>query len=69
MDSRWISTTSFASFAGVLLVRAQYTPQVDQWSIMMSTFIQGAAVACLFTPLVAVIVSGIPAEKIRSPPG
>jgi DHA2 family multidrug resistance protein len=69
VDPRWISTTSFVVFVAVLLMRSQYTPQVDQWSIMIPTFIQGAAVACLFTPLVAVIVSGLPAEKIPSATG
>jgi DHA2 family multidrug resistance protein len=69
VDPRWISTTSFVVFTGVLLLRAQYTPQVDQWSIMFPTLIQGAAVACLFTPLVAVIVSGLAPEKIASATG
>ena len=69
VDPRWISTTSFLIFTGVLLLRAQYTPQVDQWSIMVPTFIQGAAVACLFTPLVAVIVSGLEPAKIPSATG
>jgi DHA2 family multidrug resistance protein len=43
VDPRWISTVSFVIFAGVLLVRAQYTPQVDQWSIMIPTLVLGAA--------------------------
>lgn len=69
VDPRWISTTSFLIFVGVLLLRSQYTPQVDQWSIGLPTFIQGAAVACLFTPLVAVIVSGLEPAKIPSATG
>jgi len=69
VDPRWISTTSFAIFAAMLLLRAQYTPQVDQWSIMVPTFIQGAAVACLFTPLVSVIISGLDPSKIPSATG
>jgi DHA2 family multidrug resistance protein len=69
VDPRWISTASFVVFTAVLLMRAQYTPQVDQWSIMVPTFIQGAAVACLFTPLVAVIVSGLEPSKIASATG
>jgi DHA2 family multidrug resistance protein len=69
VDPRWLSTTSFVVFTAVLLMRAQYTPQVDQWSIMIPTLIQGAAVACLFTPLVAVIVSGLAPEKIASATG
>ncbi len=69
VDPRWISTTSFLIFTGVLLLRAQYTPQVDQWSIMLPTFIQGAAVACLFTPLVAVIISGLEPARIPSATG
>jgi DHA2 family multidrug resistance protein len=69
VDPRWISTASFVVFCLVLLMRAEYTPQVDQWSIMIPTFIQGAAVACLFTPLLGVIVSGLPPAKIPSATG
>jgi DHA2 family multidrug resistance protein len=69
VDPRWISTASFVVFCLVLLMRADYTPQVDQWSIMIPTFIQGAAVACLFTPLLGVIVSGLPPAKIPSATG
>ena len=47
----------------------RFTPQVDQWSIMVLTFIQGAAVACLFTPRVAVIVSGLDHSQIPSATG
>ena len=69
VDPRWISTTSFLIFTAVLLLRAQYTPQVDQASIMLPTLIQGAAVACLFTPLVAVIISGLEPARIPSATG
>ena len=69
VDPRWISTTSFVVFVVVLMMRAQFTPQVDEWSIMVPTFIQGIAVACLFTPLLSVIVSGLPPEKMPSATG
>jgi DHA2 family multidrug resistance protein len=69
VDPRWISTASFVVFAAVLLMRAEFTPQVDQWAIVVPTIIQGAAVACLFTPLLAVIVSGLAPEKIPSATG
>ncbi|HXD05332.1 MAG TPA: DHA2 family efflux MFS transporter permease subunit [Burkholderiaceae bacterium] len=69
VDPRWISTISFAIFVAVLLIRAEFTPQIDQWTIMFPTFIQGAAVACLFTPLVAVIVSGLAPSKVPAATG
>ncbi len=69
VDPRWISTTSFVVFGIVLLMRAQFTPQVDQWSIGIPTFIQGAAVACLFTPLLSVIVSGLDPARIPQATG
>ncbi len=69
VDPRWISTTSFVVFGVVLLMRAQFTPQVDQWSIGIPTFIQGAAVACLFTPLLSVIISGLDPARIPSATG
>ncbi|XHS80350.1 DHA2 family efflux MFS transporter permease subunit [Burkholderiaceae bacterium UC74_6] len=69
VDPRWISTTSFLVFTAVLLMRSEFTPQVDQWSIMIPTFIQGAAVACLFTPLLSVVVSGLDPARIPSATG
>ena len=69
VDPRWLSTTSFVVFGIVLLMRAQFTPQVDQWSIVLPTLIQGAAVACLFTPLLSVILSGLDHARIPSATG
>jgi len=69
VDPRWISTASFLVFTAVLLMRSEFTPQVDQWSIMIPTFIQGAAVACLFTPLLSVVVSGLEPARIPSATG
>jgi len=69
VDPRWISTASFVVFGIVLLMRADFTPQVDEWSIMVPTFIQGAAVACLFTPLLSVIVAGLPPARIPAATG
>ena len=67
--SRWLSTTSFLVFGIVLFMRARFTPQVDEWSIMVPTFIQGAAVACLFTPLLSVIISGLEPSRIPAATG
>ena len=69
VDPRWLSTTSFVVFAIVLFMRSQFTPQVDEWSIMVPTFIQGAAVACLFTPLLSVTVSGLDPARIPAATG
>ncbi|MBV8502558.1 MAG: DHA2 family efflux MFS transporter permease subunit [Paucibacter sp.] len=69
VDPRWISTTSFLIFTLVLLMRSEFTPQVDQWSIMIPTFIQGAAVACLFTPLLSIVISGLEPGRIASATG
>ena len=69
VDPRWLSTTSFVVFGIVLFMRSQFTPQVSEWAIMVPTFIQGAAVACLFTPLLSVIVSGLDPSRIPAATG
>ena len=69
VDPRWLSTTSFVVFGIVLLMRSRFTPQVSEWAIMVPTFIQGAAVACLFTPLLSVIVSGLDPSRIPAATG
>ncbi|HEY9024159.1 MAG TPA: DHA2 family efflux MFS transporter permease subunit [Burkholderiaceae bacterium] len=69
VDPRWLSTTSFVVFGIVLFMRSRFTLQVSEWAIMVPTFIQGAAVACLFTPLLSVTVSGLDPSRIPAATG
>jgi MFS transporter, DHA2 family, multidrug resistance protein len=69
VDPRYIASAAFLLFVVVMLMRAQFNVQVDMWTLMVPTIIQGAAVACFFIPLVSITLSGLPPEKIPSASG
>ncbi|HET9644755.1 MAG TPA: DHA2 family efflux MFS transporter permease subunit [Burkholderiaceae bacterium] len=69
MDPRWLGTISFIVFALVLWMRAQFTPQADQWTILMPTIVQGAAMACFIIPLMSIIMSGLGPDRIAAASG
>jgi len=68
-DPRYIATFAFLLFALISWMRAQFNVQVDMPTLMVPTIIQGAAVACFFIPLVSIILSGLPPERIPSASG
>ncbi|WP_245178160.1 DHA2 family efflux MFS transporter permease subunit [Cupriavidus sp. AcVe19-1a] len=69
MDARWVATAAFITFGIVSLMRSGFTTQVDTWTLMVPTLIQGAAMAMFFIPLTSIILSGQPAEKIPAASG
>ena len=68
-DVRVLATLAFLGFAGVFFMRAHYTTGVDAYSLVLPTLLQGIPTALFFTPLTAIILSGLPAEKIPSAAG
>jgi len=69
VDPRYIATTSFVLFALISYMRAQFNAQVDIWTLIIPTILQGAAVACFFIPLVTITLSGLPPQRIPSASG
>lgn len=69
VDPRLIVTVSFVIFAIVCYMRAQFNTEVDLYTLMVPTVIQGAAVACFFVPLVAITLAGLPPQMIPSASG
>jgi len=69
VDPRIITTASFVLFAVVSYLRSLFSTEVDLFTLMVPTIIQGAAVACFFIPLVTITLAGLPAEKIPSASG
>ncbi|QCX48389.1 DHA2 family efflux MFS transporter permease subunit [Ralstonia pseudosolanacearum] len=69
MDARWVATTAFITFALVFWMRSHFTIQVDTWTLMVPTLIQGAAMAMFFIPLTAIILSGLRPERIPAASG
>ncbi|WP_026075579.1 DHA2 family efflux MFS transporter permease subunit [Noviherbaspirillum massiliense] len=68
-DARYFATAAFTIFAVVFFMRAKFTPDVDTWTLMIPTVIQGAAMAMFFIPLTSIILSGQPHERMPAAAG
>jgi DHA2 family multidrug resistance protein len=69
IDPRAIATVAFLLFAVVSWLRSRFNVQVDMFTLMVPTIVQGAAVACFFIPLVSITLSGLPQDRIASASG
>jgi MFS transporter, DHA2 family, multidrug resistance protein len=68
-DMRVLATLAFVGFAIVFFMRANYTTDVDSYTLVLPTLLQGIPTALFFTPLTAIILSGQPPEKIPAAAG
>src|SRR5690606_6167215 len=68
-DPRQIATFAFLVFALISYMRANFNTQVDLVTIMIPTFIQGAAMATFFIPLTTITLSGLDPNRIPSAAG
>ena len=68
-DPRWFATAAFCIFALIFWMRSQFTVQTDFTTIMLPSLIQGIAVAVFFVPLMSLIFSGLPPERIPAASG
>ncbi|QBR03065.1 DHA2 family efflux MFS transporter permease subunit [Paraburkholderia pallida] len=68
-DPRVLATLAFLGFAGVFFMRSFYVTDVDPYTLVMPTLLQGIPMALFFTPLTAIILSGLPPEKIPAAAG
>ena len=69
IDPRLVATTSMVVFAIVALMRGHFTPQADLATIMLPTILQGAAVACFFVPLIAIVNSDLKPDELAAGSG
>jgi DHA2 family multidrug resistance protein len=69
VDPRVFASTSLVIFAAVALMRSHFDSQVDVWTLIIPTLIQGAAVACFFIPLVSLALSGLRPDQIAAASG
>ncbi|WP_233239018.1 DHA2 family efflux MFS transporter permease subunit [Bordetella sp. LUAb4] len=69
VDARVLATISFLGFAGVFFMRSGYTTGVDTWTLVLPTLLQGIPTGLLFVPLTAIILSGLPEDKIAAAAG
>ncbi|TKC87696.1 DHA2 family efflux MFS transporter permease subunit [Trinickia terrae] len=68
-DMRVLATLAFVGFAGVFFMRSLYTTDVDAYTLVLPTLLQGIPTALFLTPLTAIILSGLPPEKIPAAAG
>lgn len=69
VDPRKYATFSFIVFALVLWLRSRFNTTVDFDTIMIPTIIQGLGLAFFFIPLLTLILSGLPPERVPSASG
>lgn len=68
-DPRYIATVAFLIFSLISYMRAQFNVHVDIGTIMLPTFIQGAAMAAFFIPLTTISLSGLDPRRIPAAAG
>ncbi|MDR3099633.1 MAG: DHA2 family efflux MFS transporter permease subunit [Paraburkholderia sp.] len=68
-DTRVLATLAFLGFAAVFFMRSRYTTSVDPYTLVLPTLLQGIPMALFFTPLTAIILSGLPPDKIPAAAG
>ncbi len=69
VDARAITTFGFVVFALVGYWSAQFTPDIDYWTVALSRLFMGIGISCFFLPLITIILSGLPAERIAAASG
>jgi len=68
-DARILATLAFVGYAIVFFMRSNYTTGVDVWTLILPTLLQGIPTALFFVPLTAIILSGLPPERIPAAAG
>jgi DHA2 family multidrug resistance protein len=69
LDARVLARISFLVFAIVCFMRAKLSTDVGVLSVALPQFIQGIAMATFFVPLTALLLSGLPPERIPAASG
>jgi DHA2 family multidrug resistance protein len=69
VDPRVFATAAFAVLALVLLMRSHFNTSADFATLLVPTFIQGAALAVFFIPLITLGLSGLTPDRIPAASG
>jgi len=68
-DPRILATVAFLIFAISLYMRTAYNTQANFGFLVVPIIVQGAAMAFFFVPLVSLVLSGLPAERVPAASG
>jgi len=63
VDTRWLLFTGLAITAWAMYDMTGWTPDVSQWTIVSTGFIQGAGLGFLFVPLTTITFATLPPER------
>ncbi|MBP9712120.1 MAG: DHA2 family efflux MFS transporter permease subunit [Sterolibacterium sp.] len=69
LDLRLLTTVAFTTFAVVLWMRSHFNTQADMFTLLLPSVVQGIPMAFLFVPLMTLILSGLPPERIPAAAG
>src|SRR3954467_6782370 len=69
IDVRVYATFSLVLFALVAWMRSRFSTDVDLWTLIIPTLIQGAAVSCFFIPLTGVALGDLRQDQIAAASG
>ncbi|MFZ6731754.1 DHA2 family efflux MFS transporter permease subunit [Undibacterium sp. Ji42W] len=69
VDARKVASAAFMGFALVFFLRSRFNTEVDTYTLLIPTLIQGAAMSMFFIPLTSIILSGQPPDKIPAASG
>src|SRR5438552_6923438 len=69
VDPRVFVTVAFTIFAVVLLMRSHFNTDADFGTLLIPTFVQGAAMAVFFIPLITLALSGLTPDRIPAASG
>ncbi|MFM0154994.1 DHA2 family efflux MFS transporter permease subunit [Paraburkholderia sediminicola] len=68
-DARVIATLCFVAFASVFYMRTEYETTIDTWHLVLPTLLLGIPVSMWFVSLIALLLSGIPPERVPAAAG
>jgi DHA2 family multidrug resistance protein len=68
-DPRLMATGALLGFGLIFWMRAQFTPQVDYFHILIPTLLQGAAISFMFLPMTTLTLAGLSPERIPAASG
>jgi DHA2 family multidrug resistance protein len=69
IDPRLLATTSLVIFAVVAWMRSRFNSEVDIWTLIIPTILQGAAVSCFFIPLTGLALGDLRQDQIAAASG
>src|SRR5947208_4785846 len=69
VDPRVYATMSLVVFAVVAWMRSRFNTEVDIWTLVIPTILQGAAVSCFFIPLVGLALGDLRQDQIAAASG